>query len=99
MRAAEIVTTYLIERVRRDAVGRVIDVMWFRHVRSEPVSIATSNIVSVQTVVKALYSGAQVKLVVGRAIFGADVFVSPDGTTIIDAPMDALFKLSELPEL
>jgi hypothetical protein len=93
------VTTYLIERIRRDARGRILEVRWFRHVPSEPTSTATSNIVSVQTVVKALYSGAQVRLVVGRAIFGSDVFVSPDGTTIIDAPMDALFKLSELPEL
>jgi hypothetical protein len=27
------------------------------------------------------------------------VFVSADGTTIIDSPMDALFKLGDLPEL
>ena len=52
-----------------------------------------------QTVVEALHSGVQVKVVAGRAIFGADVFVSPDYTTIMDAPMDALFKLSDLPEL
>ena len=92
-------TTYLIERVRRDAIGRIVEVMWFRHVRSEPASTATSNIVSARTVVKALHSGAQVRLVVGRSVLGGDVFVSADATTIIDAPMAALFKLSELPEL
>jgi butyrate kinase len=92
-------TTYLIERVGRDARGRIVDVMWFTHVQGQPASTATSNIVSAQTVVKALHSGAQVKLVIGRSVVGDDVFVSADGTTIIDSPMDALFKLGDLPEL
>jgi hypothetical protein len=42
--------------------GRIVEVMWSKHVRHQPVSAATPNVVSVETDVEALRADALFKL-------------------------------------
>ena len=91
--STEMGDAYLIERVRRNAAGRITHVCW---VPRSPPSVCVD--VDVAVVLAALRDGTQVHVMVGL-IIGQRVQESADGTTIIDHTdgPPQVFRLGDMP--